>query len=208
MLLNSKAKRVLCFGDSLVYGMDMSFERYSIEERWTGILQKLLGNDFDVIEEGLGGRTTDLNDGDKGRNGFVYFKDCLKSHDYLDYVIILLGINDLKEKFGRDAKDIVEALSKYIEYTNTNYLENNKTAPKVIILIPPLPQEAYIPKDWELKGSEEKAKFLVEEYKKLPCEVIDLNEYVSSSVVDGVHLDPSANIVVAEKLASVLLSNI
>lgn len=208
MLLNPKAKRVLCFGDSLVYGNDMHNGRYDIETRWTGVLQKLLGNNFEIIEEGLGGRTTDLNDGDKGKNGFIYFKDCLRSHNYLDYIIILLGINDLKEKFGKDAKDIAQSLSKYIEYTNSFYLENNKTAPKIIILIPALPQEIYIPKDWELKGSEVKAKFLVEEYKKLPCEVINLNEYVSTSVIDGVHLDPSANIVVAEKLASFLLSNI
>jgi lysophospholipase L1-like esterase len=60
---NPNAKVVLCYGDSNTWGRlpDRS-GRYAVDERWTGQLQKLLGDDYYVIEEGLGGRTTDLDD--------------------------------------------------------------------------------------------------------------------------------------------------
>ena len=37
-------------------------ERYGRTERWTGILRQNLGLDYDVIEEGLNGRTTVWDD--------------------------------------------------------------------------------------------------------------------------------------------------
>ena len=46
--------RILCYGDSNTWGYisGTDHERY-IEDRWTRILQKNLGEDFEIIEEGL-----------------------------------------------------------------------------------------------------------------------------------------------------------
>ncbi|GEM_PF-5793027 len=57
-------KNILCYGDSNVRGVIPEKVRgnlvkaYDKNKRWTGILQKLLGDDHNVIEEGMGGRTT------------------------------------------------------------------------------------------------------------------------------------------------------
>ena len=49
-------KSILCYGDSNTYGlMPDSPDRYPRDVRWTGILQKKLGEDYYVIEEGLSG---------------------------------------------------------------------------------------------------------------------------------------------------------
>ena len=54
-----RMKSILCYGDSNTYGlMPDSPDRYPRDVRWTGILQKKLGEDYYVIEEGLSGRTT------------------------------------------------------------------------------------------------------------------------------------------------------
>ena len=56
MNINPQALRVLCFGDSNVWGRSgKSIERYPLNIRWTGILQEKLGNSYEVIEEGLRG---------------------------------------------------------------------------------------------------------------------------------------------------------
>ena len=50
-------KSILCYGDSNTYGLKSDLiTRYPREVRWTGILQKMLGEEYYVIEEGLGGR--------------------------------------------------------------------------------------------------------------------------------------------------------
>lgn len=180
--------------------------RYGVDIRWTGVFQKILGSEFDVIEEGLTGRTTNLDDGDKGRNGFMYFKEALRSNDYLDYIILLLGTNDLKTRFGRSAKDAAQALSLYIDYIQSYYAMVGKSVPEILVLVPPSPKEKFMPKGLGFDGAEEKASQLAGEYKKLPCKVIDLNEYISVSEVDGVHLDLESNKILAEKVSDIILT--
>jgi lysophospholipase L1-like esterase len=53
-----------------------------------------------VVEEGLNGRTTCLEDPVEGdRNGLRQLIPILRSHRPLDLVIIMLGTNDLKRRF-------------------------------------------------------------------------------------------------------------
>jgi len=62
MNTNPNAKTILCYGDSNTWGQkpDKS-SRYLVDVRWTGLLQKTLGDSYYVIEEGLSSRTTDLD---------------------------------------------------------------------------------------------------------------------------------------------------
>ena len=62
---------VVCFGDSNTWGYDPETRsRYAPNIRWTGVLQQTLGSGFSVIEEGLNGRTTNIDDPlDEDRNG-------------------------------------------------------------------------------------------------------------------------------------------
>ncbi|WP_197986904.1 GDSL-type esterase/lipase family protein [Nocardia wallacei] len=90
--------------------------RWPIDIRWTGRLQELLGDGYSIIEEGLGGRTTDLDDPERNdRNGLTYFQRCLRSHSPLGIVIIMLGTNDLKARFDRSPDNIAAALDSYVD---------------------------------------------------------------------------------------------
>ena len=116
------ALRVLCFGDSNTFGtcradastygtptQDPDYVRLHADRRWTGVLQGLLGDEFEVIEEGLNGRTTDVDYEDcPGCNGRLYFVPCLLSHRPLDVVVVMLGGNDLKPCFDRSPEAVCE----------------------------------------------------------------------------------------------------
>ena len=71
---------VLCYGDSNTYGYNpLNGERFNSNKRWTGRLQSMLGRNYKIIEEGLNGRTTTLDDPlDENRNGEEYFDVALK----------------------------------------------------------------------------------------------------------------------------------
>ena len=97
-------KRILCFGDSntwgckpltIVNGAPLAVERFSEDERWTGILAQ--NPEYTIIEEGLGGRTTAFPDpAQPWLTGINYIEACVLSHDPIDLMIIMLGTNDLK----------------------------------------------------------------------------------------------------------------
>ena len=54
---------ILCFGDSNTWGYRPDRKgRFDENIRWTGLLQKKLGSDCHIIEEGLCGRTTIFQD--------------------------------------------------------------------------------------------------------------------------------------------------
>ena len=78
-------KRIMCFGDSLTWGWVPVIEgvpttRYSADVRWTGVMQKELGRDYVVIEEGLSARTTPLDDPTDPRlDGSAYLPAALAS---------------------------------------------------------------------------------------------------------------------------------
>jgi hypothetical protein len=57
------SKTILCYGDSITHGqISATYSRYATTERWVGILQSILGSEYCVIEEGLGGRTVDIDE--------------------------------------------------------------------------------------------------------------------------------------------------
>jgi lysophospholipase L1-like esterase len=77
--------------------------------RRTGVLQNLLGTEYEVIEEGLNSRTLETDDkrpGKQGRNGATYLLPCLETHDPIDLVILMLGVNETKAVYRKTAKKI------------------------------------------------------------------------------------------------------
>ena len=71
-------KRILCFGDSNTWGYVPSSdaERYPASIRYPRVLQDKLGKDYEVIEEGLPGRTMisdDMKELVGNRNGSLEF---------------------------------------------------------------------------------------------------------------------------------------
>ena len=77
---------ILCFGDSNTYGYRPDGSgRFDADTRWTGLLQKKLGTNDRIIEEGLCGRTTVFSDElREGRRGLDTIGILLESHAPVD----------------------------------------------------------------------------------------------------------------------------
>ena len=147
-------KSILCFGDSNTWGFvpgafnpkTFYMERYPRDIRWPGVMEKALGINYHVIEEGLNGRTTNVEYPDiEGRSGISYILPCLYSHSPLDIVIIQLGINDLKIIFDREIETITNGISEIIDMIQaTTFGPDMQSAPQILILSPPaLAHEGY-----------------------------------------------------------------
>src|SRR5262245_6834854 len=140
MNTNPAATTVLCFGDSNTYGQRPDAAepgRLPADQRWTGRLQNLLGDGYYVIEEGLNGRTTDLDYPDRpGCNGRTYLWPCLLTHGPLDFVVIMLGSNDLKHQFGRTAADIAAAVGGLLDDVARYADERGHPVPAILLVNP------------------------------------------------------------------------
>ena len=205
MNTNPKAIRVLCYGDSNTHGRDAKQKakdgvktRLPVGVRWTSLVQEMLGTDFEVIEEGLGGRTTDLDDPkDPSRNGLTYLHPCIASHVPIDIVVFMLGTNDLKDKFERSADDVAQA-NKRLLGVITDMLPNTK-----IILISPIHVDGNNPMSIENYSlATKKSHQLGEKLSKVADEFgyafIDIAQHIQPSKYDGVHIDEKDQRTVAE----------
>ena len=131
-------KNILCFGDSNTHGYNSKTGgRFTVEERWTKLLQRKLGDDYYVIEEGLSGRTTSFEDPVfEGLSGLNAIYPCMMTHEPLDLVIIMLGTNDTKERFGASAECIALGLKRLISkaVSTTDCWKNGR--PSILIVTP------------------------------------------------------------------------
>ena len=203
-------KEILCYGDSNTWGYNPSTkERYERDERWTGILQTTLGDEYHIIEEGLNGRTTVWNDPIEGeyKNGKAYLIPCLESHKPLDLVIIMLGTNDLKKRFSVTPQDIAEGAGVLVDMVKQSGCGRNGHPPKVLLLAPP-PLGRLTEFSEIFEGGPEKSKKFSEYYKRVAeehgCEFFDTSRVVRSSDIDGVHFDKKSHRALGRAIAEVV----
>lgn len=210
-------KTILCYGDSNTWGFVPCAEnyqadckkRYSRDIRWPGLLQKLLGSSYYVIEEGLNSRTTNVNHlTPPDRNGATYLPPCLYSHAPIDLVIFALGGNDLKSYFNRTPQDVCKGMSQLIDIVQLScYGSDMQQPPKILLLSQPLAlpiAEQYVDEAGNqlFKNLCTNMRELVPLYKKLAhekkCYFMDMSQDIHPSAFDGVHLDERAHKVYAE----------
>lgn len=181
--------RILCYGDSNTWGfIPESGERYPSDTRWTGVLAEL--TKAQIIEEGLNGRTTVFQDNlEPFREGLAYAAPCVMSHFPLDWVIIMLGTNDSKTRYGVSAPEISYGLEEVIMRMQ-EFCRRKNQSPKFLILSPALMKinEDNIEFNQE---SEEKVKQLKAEYQRVAkdfqCEFLAASDYVKDIGSDGIH---------------------
>ena len=187
-------KTIACYGDSNTWGYDpATASRFSRNERWTGVLRQELGNEYEVIEEGLNGRTTVWDDPIEGyKNGKEYLIPCLETHKPLDLIIIMLGTNDLKKRFSLSAFDIANGAGVLVDIVKKSEAGPNNTAPKVLLMAPP-PVAKLTDFAEMFEDAEARSKKFSEHYHRVAqehgCEFLDTSKVIISSDLDGIHFE-------------------
>jgi len=200
-------KVILCFGDSLTWGYNpRNGERYPFRERWTGMLQEELGEEYRIIEEGLCGRTTVWDDPVEGdKNGKKHLGPILESHRPLDLVVIMLGTNDLKKRFNLSPFDIAQGAGFLVDMVRRSAAGRNEGSPEVLLVCPP-PLAKLNDFAGLFEGGVEKSKELASSYRIIArfkrCHFLDAGKIVKTSDIDGVHWEVGENRKFALKLAS------
>lgn len=212
MNINPKAKRILCYGDSNTWGyIPGTGKRHPVGVRWTSLLQEKLGNDYEVIEEGLNSRTTDLDDPKHiGKNGLAYFRPCLETHDPIDLLVLMLGTNDMKERFNREPERIAEGIKNLLDALKQFSIDEETNMPQIILASPPLVDESVEGVKDKYLGAEEKSKQLAALYQQVAsqynCSFIDIAKLVSPSKTDGYHLEPKDHQIIADHFYNLISS--
>ncbi len=186
-------KRILCYGDSNTWGYDpVTQDRFDAATRWPRVLGYSLGHAYEVIEEGLGGRTTVWDDPIEGyKNGRDYLIPCLESHQPLDLVILFLGTNDLKKRFSLSAFDVAQGVGALVRVIQGSQAGRAGMGPQVLLIAPPpiAPRMEYA----EMFEDAEKKSHQFSAYYKglannLGCAYLDSADLIVVSPVDGLHL--------------------
>ena len=196
-------KTILCYGDSNTWGaVPMTSlddcQRFGFAERWTGVLRQALGADYHIIEEGLNGRTTVWDDPIEGihKNGKTYLLPCLESHNPVDLVVLMLGTNDLKNRFSVSAFDISRSVESLVRIILTCGYGPNETSPRVLLICPP-PLTRLDVLAGIFEGGVEKSRALAPHYRTVAdrtgCAFLNAGEVITSSDIDGIHFDRDAH---------------
>ena len=132
-------KRILCYGDSNTHGYIPTGGRYDEHTRWPMRMQAILGDGYAVIEEGFNGRTCVFDDPVEGgyKSGVKYLPPCLMSHNPLDAVIIMLGSNDTKARFGMTPMTIGQSMMQLVRACKLYGANESGDPPHIIIVAPP-----------------------------------------------------------------------
>lgn len=211
-------KHIVCFGDSNTHGYcaDPSDcadggDRFNEDERWTCLLQRKLGDDWLVIEEGLSGRTTVFPDAlHESMSGLDSIYSCLMSHEPVDLLVIMLGTNDTKERLCANAAVIGIGLERLIMKAKTVPAWRNGT-PRILVITPPhIGEGLYLrPEGVPMgKGCPEKSRALAPYFKQAAdnqgCAFLDAEGIAEYNKVDCMHLSRHGHAQLADHLAGLI----
>ena len=201
-------KKIVCYGDSNTFGYSpKNGIRYDEKIRWTSILQKILGTEYRVINEGMCDRTAFVDN----PNGLLfstqkYFPEFISKSENIDVLILWIGTNDLMFQYNLPLNAAEKGLKNLINLAQTKV--------KKIIIIPPLILNENIFNGYFKNKFDEtsiaKSKEIGIIYKNLAekhnCGYFDINKFVKPSEIDGLHYEENSHKVIAENLAQLFKS--
>ena len=209
-------KHSVCLGDSNTHGYCADPAdcadggiRFNENERWTRRLQTLLGDEYLVTEEGLSGRTTCFEDPiHEGLSALQYITPCLKSHEFVDLLVIMLGTNDVKERFASSAACVAIGMGRLVKKAiATECWGPNQ--PNVLVIAPPHIGEGMIQSEVGptmgsgcIEKSRELAKYYKQQCDLIGCHFLDAQELnCEFNNIDCMHLTNKGHATLAAALA-------
>jgi lysophospholipase L1-like esterase len=203
-------QQILVYSDSLSWGIVPSTrKRLAFLERWPGAMEDRLvraGLSVRVIEDCLNGRRTVWEDPFKpGRNGLTGLQQRIEIHSPLALVVLMLGTNDFQSMHDVNAWHSAQGSAALVRAVRAAPIEPGMPVPPVLIVAPPAvgtPRGVIAPK---FAGAAAKGEQLAAELEQvameLGCAYFDAGKVVTTSMIDGVHLDPDQHLVLATALA-------
>ncbi len=191
-------KVILCYGDSNTHGTQPLsrpgvLERFDDTQRWPGLLQRRLDG-VRVVEEGLPARTTVHDDPIEGRhkNGLAYLRPCLESQLPVDMLVLMLGTNDLKTRFGVGPADIAASIGVLLEEIRACRAGPGGGTPEILVLAPvPIGEIGFLGELFA--GGAEKSRRLAPLYRTVAdafgARCLDAGSVATVSPVDGIHYE-------------------
>lgn len=208
-------KKILVFGDSNTWGYHphnknpfAPYAQWEESVRWPNVFQDRMGAGYTVMVDGLCGRTAaaqdDIEDYTCGKEQIV---PSLRSHSPLDLLIIMLGSNDLKTRYGYTAYDVAHSVGAVVETALTAADAFRDSVPNILLICPPplgnLDHSFFA---LEFEGSEEKSKQLAPFFEIMAARYriayLDAGEIVHFSDVDGLHFEADQHQKLGEVVAA------
>jgi lysophospholipase L1-like esterase len=228
-------KRVICYGDSNTWGQvpDPNWESApprQHNEPWPWILQRILGSDYTIFNEGLPGRTLATPDSTAPHLcGLHSLGSVLGTRDPADLIILLLGTNDAKKKYQITPDGVISDAER-IQQIQKNFLQvlqfiGDKRvrefpllkAPRILVVAPPPTLDLH-PED-PTKGinshlsralgkalghvvAAENKRQRIEKGRNPKSSILflDVKTLIASSLMDGVHWEAEDHEVLANAL--------
>ena len=197
-------KRILCFGDSNTWGYNPADgERYPENVRWTGVVQRELGEGYRIIEEGLNARTSGFDDPlNEHLNGRAQLPPLLVSHKPLDLVVLALGTNDLKFVDAWYSAQSAGRLVRMVQCADALLPGKSRIfaqKPKILLISPILIGEGILRRETysTLKARALESRRFAAEYKAIAdaygVDYLDAAGCAAPSPVDFVHMEPESH---------------
>ena len=207
-------KHIVCLGDSNTHGYCADPKdcadggnRFNENERWPRVLEKLLGEEYLVLEEGLSGRTTVFPDAlHEGMPALDVVYPVLMSHEPVDLLIIMLGTNDTKDRLGMNAACIALGMERLVQKAKSVPCWGEHEPAIVVVCPPHIGNELNDPCMGTecAKKSQELAKYMEPVAVRNGCGWLDAEGVAEFNKVDFMHLTRKGHADLAKKLSEMV----
>lgn len=194
---------LLTFGDSNTHGTPPivergEYRRFGRGVRWPTVTHAALGADWELVEEGLPGRTAQYDDPVMGdiMNGRPALRMALQSHGPIDVMTLMLGTNDVKTRFATEPAQVVAGIAGLLDVAQSLEYQTRHGGFRILLICPPPVVEAG-PIATEFWGGAERSRALAPLYADLAqsrgAGFLDAGKVIKVSPIDGVHFDEAAH---------------
>lgn len=213
--------RVLVYGDSNTWGWKPTKEgnptpRYADTERWPGVMQSALGQEYAVEVNGLIARTlgVDLPEGlgaltGQDHNGRRRLDLALMQAAPVHFTVIMLGTNDMIDGLKQTPAQVAKGLEALVKKAKAGAAsQGSANAPKLLFVIPPPLgdtkggpfESSFSPR--AIQKSRALPEAIKKEAARLDVPALDAGQVVAIEGVDGVHLTLAAHETLGKAVAA------